>query len=371
MTRREFLLPDLGEGLREAVLVRWLVREGDAVELNQPLAEVETAKATIELPSPWRGTVRTRHWPEGSAVPVGRALVTFDAAEDVDWARSLSPRRPGPAPTSPAVRKLARERGVALDEVAGSGPDGRITRDDVEAAARGVTTPTAWTVHVDTRPDVIEVGSTRAATAERLERQASIPRVTTFRTVDATAVEALRRELGVSPLPIAARAVAAVIRAHPLLNSTWTGTSILVHGRINVGIATDTEGGLVVPVVKDVGDLGIAAIAGEIARLASLAREAKLRPLDLSGATITISNTGTYGSEHGTPLLNAGNAVTLAIGVVAPRALVVDGEVVARPAFTLSLTFDHRVLDGATVGRALSDLVDLLQDGDRLGELPQ
>ncbi len=139
---------------------------------------------------------------------------------------------------------------------------------------------------------------------------------------------------------------------------------------MHVGIATDTERGLMVPVLRNAHAMGIAAIAAEIGRLAEAARGGHLHPDDLRGATIGVSNTGSYGSEAGTPLLNPGNAVTVAMGVIQPRALVVDGEVVARPACTLSLTFDHRVMDGATAGRALTDLVALLQDGERLRDLP-
>ena len=139
---------------------------------------------------------------------------------------------------------------------------------------------------------------------------------------------------------------------------------------VHVGLAIDTERGLMVPVLRNAHSMGIAGIAGEIRRLAEAARGGHLTPNDLSGATIGVSNTGSYGSEAGTPLLNPGNAVTIAMGVIQPRALVVDGDVVARPACTLSLTFDHRVMDGATAGRALTDLVSLLQDGERLRDLP-
>ena len=158
---------------------------------------------------------------------------------------------------------------------------------------------------------------------------------------------------------------------HPLLNASWSDDGIHVSHAVHVGVATDTDRGLMVPVLMNARALGIAAIAAEIKRLAEAARGGHLHPGELRGATISVSNTGSYGSEAGTPLLNPGNAVTVAIGVIAPRALVVDGEVVARPACTLSLTFDHRVLDGATVGRALTDLVALLQDAGRLRDLPR
>jgi pyruvate/2-oxoglutarate dehydrogenase complex dihydrolipoamide acyltransferase (E2) component len=193
--------------------------------------------------------------------------------------------------------------------------------------------------------------------------------VTTFRTLDCGALDELREELGLSPLPIVLAALARVVADHPLLNASWAGDGILLHRKVNVGVAVDTEEGLIVPVVRDVGALGLADIASAIRSLAERARGGGLEADDVSGATIAVSNTGSYGSEAGTPLLNPGNAVTIAVGVIGPRALVVDGDVTARPACTLSLTFDHRVLDGAAAGRALTDLVAQLQDAERLRDL--
>jgi pyruvate/2-oxoglutarate dehydrogenase complex dihydrolipoamide acyltransferase (E2) component len=156
-----------------------------------------------------------------------------------------------------------------------------------------------------------------------------------------------------------------------MLCSSWAGDRIRVHRTVDVGIATETDAGLVVPVVRDAASLGVDAIAAEIDRLARAARAGALAQPDLGGATIAVSNTGSYGSEYGTPLLNPGHAVTMALGVISPRALVVDGRVEARPACTISLTFDHRVLDGATVGRAFGALVELLESRERLEALPR
>jgi pyruvate dehydrogenase E2 component (dihydrolipoamide acetyltransferase) len=253
------------------------------------------------------------------------------------------------------VRKLARELGVDLASIIGTGPDGRIVEDDVRATVGGGR-------RVDLSP-------TRRAIATTLERQAAIPQVTTFRTLDATAVQALRADLGVSPLPIVVGALCATIRDHPLLNAGWAGDHLVMRDAVHVGLATDTERGLVVPVLRDAHTLGIAALASAIDDLAAAARDGSLTPDQVRGATFAVSNTGSYGSEAGTPILSPGTAVTLALGVIQERALVVDGAVVARPAATLSLTFDHRVLDGAAAGRALTDLVALLQSADRLGDL--
>ena len=220
------------------------------------------------------------------------------------------------------------------------------------------------------RVDVLTITPVRREIARRLTEVAAIPQVTTFRTVDCTALEAFRNERDVSPLPVFIAALARISPAHPLLNSSWETDGIHSSRSVHVGLAIDTERGLMVPVLRNAHSMGIAGIAGEIRRLAEAARGGHLTPNDLTGATIGVSNTGSYGSEAGTPLLNPGNAVTVAMGVIQPRALVVGGEVVARPACTLSLTFDHRVMDGATAGRALTDLVSLLQDGERLRDLP-
>ena len=214
-------------------------------------------------------------------------------------------------------------------------------------------------------------GGARKAIAANLERQAAIPQVTTFRTVDCSALEPFRAELGVSPLPIVVAALCRTISAHPTVNARWGADGVVERPDVHVGLAADTERGLVVPVVRDAHMLGVAALTTEIKRLAEAARAGSLTPEELTGATIAVSNTGSYGSEAGTPILSPGTSVTLAIGVIAPRALVVGGNVVARPACTLSCTFDHRVLDGAVVGRALADLVELLASSERLGDLPR
>ncbi|GIV00984.1 MAG: dihydrolipoamide acetyltransferase component of pyruvate dehydrogenase complex [Actinomycetota bacterium] len=406
MAERTFHLPDLGEGLEEAVISSWLVAEGDEVSLNQPLVEVETAKAVVEIPSPFAGRVLALHAAAGETVHVGAPLATFEVVEAGEPVlrsrgpgaaperpsgppREAAPRRPSrsaparpprgaptpspagaPPAATPAVRALAKRLGVDLASVRGSGPGGRITREDVEAAARGVGSA------AEAAPDVevVPISPVRRAIAENLTRVIrEVPQVTTWRTVDCTALEAFRAELGLSPLPILVRALAEVCRDHPWLNASYHPElgEIHLHRKVHVGIATDTERGLLVPVVRDVGSLGIRQVATEIARLAEAARSGALAPADMAGGTITVTNTGSYGSEAGTPILNPPQGAIVALGVIEPRALVVEGRVEARPACTLSLTFDHRLLDGATAGRAFGALVQLLEDPERLGALPR
>ncbi len=366
MTERVFRMPDLGEGLEEGEIVTWLVSAGDPVTLNQPLLEVETAKAAVEIPSPFAGTVVTLHGDAGDTVPVGRPLVTF-AVDDGAAAPERTVR------TTPPVRKLAQSLGVDLATVEGTGPQGRITAPDVERAsgpgggAEGALPPQT---EKELRTEVVPLTPTRRAIAKHLSTQVTIPQVTTFRTVDCSALDAYRRELDVSPLPVVIAALCRTVVAHPMLNATWTDDAILMHGSVNVGLAVDTDRGLMVPVLQGADRRGIAGLAAEIARLGGSARAASLGLDDLTPTpTIAVSNTGSYGSEAGTPILSPGTAVTLAIGLIEPRALVVDGEIVARPACTLSCTFDHRLLDGAAAGRALTDLVTLLQDDERLRDL--
>jgi pyruvate dehydrogenase E2 component (dihydrolipoamide acetyltransferase) len=386
-------MPDLGEGLEEGEIVEWFVAAGDTVELNQPLVEVETAKATVEIPSPFAGVVVAVHGDIGEAVPVGDVLVTFDVAAPGSASGSAPEgnRTPssagaeaaaiaaatgggvhaegGSVAATPAVRKLAKTLGVDLSVLAGSGPSGRVTAEDVQAAA-GVSSPDAPAAEATF--DVERISIARRTIAERLTAVVrEVPHVTTFRTVECSALSEVRRELGVSPLPVFVKAVAETCRVHPVLHASWHGDvgEIHVPRACHVGVAADTEKGLAVPVVHGVWDLSVTQIDAEIRRLAEAARSGSLTPEQLTGGTISVSNTGSYGSEAGTPIINPGQGGVIALGVIAPRALVVDGEVVARPACTLSLSFDHRLMDGATAGRALTDLVALLQDADRLRSL--
>ena len=404
MTGRVFVLPDLGEGLEEATVTAWLVKEGDPVSLNQPIVEVETAKATVEIPSPFAGTISRLHGQVGETVNVGSPLVTFEVEDGGGTVEEDA--GPATVPATPAVRRRAKELGVELGGIAGSGPGGRITHEDVERAARSgppvageVHAPLAegkaspgermapaveaeeragaralWTVMMPTDADVRPISMIRRTIAENLTRVVrEVPQVTTFRTLDSTALEAFRREAGLSPLPIVVRALADVCTGHRSLNASYLAEQgeIWLHRRVHVGIATDTERGLLVPVVRDVEDRTLREVAAEIQRLASAARDGSIRIEEMTGGTITVTNTGSYGSEFGTPIINRGQAAILGLGAIAPRALVVDGQVVARPACTLSLTFDHRLLDGATAGRAFGDLVATLSSPDRLEALPR
>lgn len=440
---REFLLPDLGEGLEEAEVVAWRVREGDRVELNQVLVEVNTAKALVEVPSPWEGVVERLHAAEGEVVRVGQPLVSIrveggevEEAEHQEAAQPAGPTAPaeerprrravlvgygveeeepgapastaapaarreraGPVPASPMVRRLARELGVDLATVTGTGPGGRVTREDVMAAHRArvaeagaaavgarAAAPEAGSPAAEAPAAAVAPGSrvpvrgARRLVAQRMVRSATeIPQVTTFLTLDASVLQAFREELAqetgrrVGPLPVVVRALAEVCRDFPSINASFDAEreEIVLHAACHVGIATDTERGLLVPVVRDVQARGLLEVTEEVERLVGAARAGTIGPHELRGSTITVTNVGTFGAESGTPLVNPPEAAILALGVIELRALVVEGAVQARPAATLALTFDHRVLDGAEAGRALAALRDLLQSPDRLRTLPR
>jgi 2-oxoisovalerate dehydrogenase E2 component (dihydrolipoyl transacylase) len=400
MAVRRFLLPDLGEGLEDAEVVSWRVSEGDRVELNQTLVEVNTAKAMVEIPAPWEGVIETLHASEGDVVKVGEPLVSIrvegDAEEQkprrtavlvgygveeeeptVPSATSAPDRasRHGPVAASPPVRRLAKELGVDLAAITGTGPEGRVTREDVTRVAEAA--PERDLAPGDER---IPVKGVRRLVAEKMARSSQeIPHVTTFLTVDASHLEAFRGELEaqlgtrVTALPIIVRAFVEIIGEHRSLNASFDPDAheIVLRGDAHVGIAADTERGLLVPVVRNAERLGIAELAAEISRLVQAARAGRSKPEELTGGTVTVTNVGSFGAESGTPIINFPESSILAVGVIEPRALVVDGQVEARPAVTLSLTFDHRVLDGAEAGRALKALGELLESPFKLGALPR
>jgi 2-oxoisovalerate dehydrogenase E2 component (dihydrolipoyl transacylase) len=450
-----FRLPDLGEGLEEAELLAWRVAEGDDVELNQVIAEVETAKAAVELPSPHAGRVTTLHVKEGDVVPVGSPLITFalpgagssepepsPVSEEVPLSEPVSeervpvlvgygatsgtasrrPRRttgrdgeqPASARTAPPaaltaataavpgqparplakpqVRKLARDMGVDLALVRGSGANGIVTRQDVlDHAAEPA--PTFRTEPSDvptgpTRPTTlpsrrsplegderIPIRGVRRATAEAMVRSAfTAPHVTEFVTVDVTpTMELLNRLRGsafvdgvkLTPLAFAAKALLAALPENPTLNSSWDGEAqeIVLHGRVNLGIATATPRGLIVPNIKDASRLGLIELARALQDLATTAREGRCTPSDLTGGTISITNVGVFGVDTGTPIINPGEAAILCLGAIRQQPWVHEGELAVRWVTTLSLSFDHRLVDGEQGSRFLSAIATTLATG--------
>ena len=439
MAEREFKLPDLGEGLTEGEVVRWLVAEGDAIALNQPIVEVETAKAVVEIPAPYAGTVVKLHAGEGDTLDVGAPLISVDTGGGPGGPRPARggsgsghrPRRRSPpspsrssrppwsargsasrpagagsaatpaAPTAPAAAPARPARagpaapqgdpaGAPLRQgprgrPGGAGrhrpgrphhPRGRRRRPRGRASRRGRRgrPRPAGRQPRDRSEERIPVRGTRRQIAAAMTASAfSIPHVTEFLTVDATRLMELRERLRalpaaaglkLTPLAVVAKALCVAVRSFPLMNSSWDEDAgdIVVKGWVNLGIATDTPTGLLVPNIKDADTLGILDLSRELTRLTALARERKAAPADLTGGTITITNVGGFGVETGTPIINKPECAILATGLIAPRPWVVDGQLAVRQLMTTSVSFDHRIVDGAYAAQFLAHLRDLLED---------
>ena len=426
MASQQFRLPDLGEGLTEGEILRWLVNVGDSVRLNQPIVEVETVKAAVEVPSPLAGVVTEILVSAGAIVPVGAPLVRIDveisdAAEGRGGGSDAVPgsqpapvlvgygppavaaRRRRSAPTGrakqseavargpqplapPPVRKLARDLGVHLETLRGSGPGGVISREDVARAAQAAgaaQSPEAAGAaqSPEAAPEV------RSPVAERLPlrgvRRAMSMAVTTSAftaphasvclAVDVTASMRLRERLAglsdfaglpVSPLLLVAKALLVAARRHPLINSSWdeAAQEIVIHPAVNLGIAVATARGLVVPNVKDAGALPLAGLARALGDLTDAAREGRTTPAAMTGGTITITNVGVFGVDGGTPILNPGEAAILALGQVRQMPWVVDGGLAVRDVVQLTLAFDHRIVDGRLAGEFLADVSAMLTE---------
>jgi pyruvate dehydrogenase E2 component (dihydrolipoamide acetyltransferase) len=381
----EFKLPDVGEGLEEGEVVSWLVAPGEAVARDQPLVEVQTDKALVELPSPVAGRVVSLAFAPGDMVKVGQVLVVLEdgsggaepAAAPVAASAAARPK------ASPAVRKLALERGVDLAAVKGTGPGGRIVAADLEPV--GVPHRAMTTVKNAERPKLGQLTpgrhplrGIRRVTAETMARSWSeIPHLTTMDEVDATGLLDARRrlaEVAGTEVSLATLFVAAVtrgLRRFPLLNASLdlTAGEIVVHDACNVGLAVATDAGLVVPVVRDADRRSLADLAAEVARLAGAARAGRVEVGDLRGGTFTVSNYGSLGGRLATPLIRPPEVGIMGFGAIRPRPLVVGGEVVARATLPVCFSADHRLVDGdlATafcehVGGLLADPVRLLAE---------
>jgi 2-oxoisovalerate dehydrogenase E2 component (dihydrolipoyl transacylase) len=498
---RQFRLPDVGEGLTEADIVRWHVKPGDPVTENQIIVEIETAKAVVELPSPYAGTVAELLVPEGATADVGTPIISVEveSAEAAGAADGAGPAEPATAPASggaarqgrkdrvrrarpadelvpeppaegavepglhgspapkeerqavlvgygvklgatkrrprkqaaapatsgrpaaqaapatsgrpaamagaganalagtgaralakPPVRKLARDLGVDLAGLTGTGPQGSITRDDVRAAAEPAGMPAAaglapavaparWAgLAAVAREERVPIRGVRKHTAAAVTASAfTAPHVTEFLQIDATetmaATERLRalpefEGIRVSPLLLVARALLTAVARHPMINSTWdeAAREIVVRHYVNLGIAAATDRGLVVPNIKDAHALSLPDLARALHQLAETARAGQASPADLTGGTITITNVGVFGVDAGTPILTPGEAAILAFGQVRDLPWVHGGQVAVRKVTTLALSFDHRIVDGDLGSAVLRDVGAMLEDPLRM-----
>jgi 2-oxoisovalerate dehydrogenase E2 component (dihydrolipoyl transacylase) len=408
---RIFALPDVGEGLTEAEVLRWHVAPGDTVTLNQIIVEIETAKAAVELPSPFAGVVAELYAEPGATVAVGTPLIaidTSDCAPEPSLAGAIGEEGPGgrittlvgygpktatvtrrprkassPAPAAaygsvplakPPVRKLAKELGIDLRTVLGSGTGGVITREDVWRAAEPLSSGAAAGSGTGTGQRREPVRGVRKATAAAVVASAfTAPHVTMFLTVDVTPMMQLRarlaeqpqfRDVKLTPLAFAARALCLAMRRAPEVNASWDEATgeIVYFDYVHLGIAAATSRGLVVPKIRDADRMPLRELAAALEELATSAREGRTAPADMLGGTITITNIGVFGIDTGTPILNPGESAILAIGAVRERPWVVDGAVVPRKICQLALSVDHRVVDGQQGSQFLTDVGALLTD---------
>ncbi|MEV0403268.1 dihydrolipoamide acetyltransferase family protein [Actinoallomurus sp. NPDC050550] len=457
---KQFKLPDVGEGLTEADIVKWHVRPGDTVEVNQTIVEIETAKAVVELPCPYEGTVAELLVEEGMTVDVGVPIISVAVGGDVpvtgtpaeETAPAEGAREPGiegsPAPAvdpsapeqkrvpvlvgygvkagstkrrprkaaaagpvaaasapasaavlaepaapvatprpagsrvavlaKPPVRKMAKDLGVDLTTVTGTGPQGSITRDDVRGAAATPAPATPVRAEGERREERIPIRGVRKHTAAAMVQSAfTAPHVTEWLQVDVTetmnAVKRLRdlpdfEGVKVSPLLLAAKALLLAVRRNPLINSAWDeeAQEIVVKHYVHLGIAAATERGLIVPKVRDAHDLSLPDLARALADLAATARAGKSTPADLSDGTITITNVGVFGIDAGTPILTPGESAILAFGQIRDMPWVHEGEIKVRKVTTLALSFDHRIVDGELGSAVLREVGAMLEDPMRM-----
>ena len=421
----DYVFPDLGEGVTEGEIKKWLVKEGDVIVKDQALAEVETDKAVVEMPSPVAGTVLRMNHKEGDLVKVGEVLAvigekgeavptpkmgaeTKTAPEhlpegtrkpsysvvgelpmeevNVSSTEKVTEARPStPVQATPAVRKLAKDMGVDMTMVKGTGPNGRITEDDVkkakesppkEEAPRMRTAPKfdlyGWVDRVPLR------GIRRTTARHMIVSQTKAAQVTAMDQADVTALFALREKVkkevleqgkvNVTFMPFIVKAVVMALKAHPSLNSSVNDeeNEILVKKYFNIGIAVAIDDGLIVPVIKMADQKGIVELAQEIHNLAEMASSRKIDMADLKGGTFTITNYGALGTTYGTPIINYPEVAILGTGKISDMPMVMDGKIEPRKMLPLSLTFDHRALDGAEAAKFMNELKKWLENPEAL-----
>jgi pyruvate dehydrogenase E2 component (dihydrolipoamide acetyltransferase) len=410
----EFKFPDIGEGLTEGEIVRWLVKEGDEIKEGQPLVEVETDKALAEIPSPRTGVILKILAKEKEIVKVGQVIVVFgekgetlapappakpksvgvvgeleEAPEEapavVARAEAVKPAFVSPhALATPAIRALAKELGIDLDKVKGTGLEGRVLEKDVRLTAEGKEKP----VEEVKRPTKIKKydlygyvdriplrGVRRSIAKAMVKSKYTAPHVTTMDEADVTELWKIREKekktaekkgIKLTILPFIIKAVIAGLKEHPYLNATLDDENeeIIVKKYFNIGMATDTPEGLMVPVVKNAGDKSILHLAEELTQLAEKARNRSIDLADLKGGTFTITNYGALGGIYGTPIINHPEVAILGVGKIKDMPVVRDGKIEVRKILHLALSFDHRVVDGGEAARFLNTVIARLEDPD-------
>src|SRR6185312_2912998 len=356
----DIIMPQLGESIAEGTVVKWLIPVGGMIQKDESLLEVETEKVTLEIPSPATGMLSETIVHEGQTVPVGTLLARIDSAPPSEVVnrvggvvvRPMEPTSEGDQHHSPAVRQLATEHGIDLSQVKGTGVGGRVTKKDVLdfiAQSGSQTKGAAIAGEPSMGEELLLFTQMRKTIADRMVKSKQAPaHVTTFLEVDFSSVTKFRQGRSLTYLPFVVRAVTRAIRDVSIVNSSWGEQGILVKKDIHMGIATALEDGLLVPVVRYADRKGLTQLAKEIADLSERARSKKLNPEEVQGGTFTITNHGGFGSLFSTPIIHQPQIAILGIGAIQKRAVVIDDAIAIRPMGYLSLSFDHRVIDGAT-----------------------
>ena len=385
----DVIMPALGMAQETGKVVRWLKQDGESVTKGEPLLEIETDKVTVEIESPAAGTLAAVTAPDGAEVPVGTVIAVVlapgeiveistpaaspapAAVRAVDAGNAVQPvesesagERPRRRLASPKARRLAEARGIDLDALAGSGPNGAVTAKDIESIAQ------AAPPSPETNGDAFQVGSVWRVMAERTTKSwQDVPHFFLARDVDASRLESWRAVVRTRPgservshTDLLVKLCAESLRRHPRVNASWRDGSVVPGTGINVGIAVATDDALVVPVVHHADTLELGALSARRIEIAEAARAGRLRPEDVQGGTFTVSNLGMYGVDAFQAIVNAPQAAILAVGRIVDRPVALNGEVVVRPMLTLSVSFDHRVVDGARGAEFLDTLASLIEE---------
>jgi len=397
----EFKLPDLGEGITEGEILKWMTKEGDQIEEDQPIVEVMTDKVNVQIPSPRSGKVAKILVKEGDVAKVGQTIIVIDdgtggvqsptsappASRPIPAAPTVQAPPAGPATAAvlatPATRRLARELGVDIATVRGSGPQGRVTDDDVRRSSQRTDTVTTQAAQESpprggSKEELVPLRGLRRTISERMAKSLrTTAQVTHVDEADMTDLVLLReafkgsaekRGVRLTYLPFIIKAIVPALKEFPYVNSTLDeqAGNVILKKYYNIGIATDTEQGLVVPVVKDVDRKDIFELAGEIEKLSQKARNGQLALDEVHGSTFTITNVGAIGGLFATPIINLPEVAILGLHKIAKRPVVRDGKIEVRDTTYLSLSFDHRVIDGAYAARFTSRVIETIQDTKRL-----
>ena len=363
----DIVMPQLGESIAEGTVIKWLIPPGGMVEKDQPLLEVETEKVALDIPAPATGVLREVLVQEGATVPVGTVLARLEH-EPVETVmsrvggvgvRARSSAAEGAPHYSPAVKQVAREHDIQLSEVTGSGEGGRITKKDVldAVAKRGTSTPTpsAAPTLPNAEEELVPFTHMRKTIAERMvSSRRTSAHVATFFEADCSGIEQFRAGRSLTYLSFVISAVSTALRALPMVNASWRDHGIVLNKALHIGIAVAIEDGLLVPVIRHADRKGLTQIAKEVADLAQRARSKRLAPEDVLDGTFTITNHGGFGSLFSTPIINQPQSAILGVGAVQKRAVVINDAIAIRPMCYLSLSFDHRIIDGAIADRFMS-----------------